>query len=298
LWIAQLIASLRAKFPDLIIHQPSFRFIPTYDIDEAYSYRHKQLWRIAGGFMRSAMRGEWSMMREMINVVWGKPKDPYDAFEWMDGLNRRYDLRPIYFFLIASKTARYDKNILSSKKAMQKLVAEHSSRYETGIHPSWRSGDDPAELKLEILRLDHIEGKQIHYSRQHYIRFSLPETFRQLIDLDIESDFSMGYGSINGFRASVASPFYWYDLEKEEQTKLMIYPFCFMDANSFYKQNLSPQEALEELKHFYHVVRSVNGTLITIWHNNFLGTAKKFKGWREMYEEFVRMVWERQMSNQ
>jgi hypothetical protein len=170
------------------------------------------------------------------------------------------------------------------------LIQKHSDRYSIGIHPSWQSGDDPEKLKIEILKLGHIAGKQISSSRQHYIRFTLPKTYRQLIDLGIESDFSMGYGSINGFRASVTSPFFWYDLEREEQTKLLLYPFCFMEANSFYEQKYSAQKAFEELKYYFDIVRSVNGTLITIWHNSFLGTAKKFKGWREVYEQFISLV--------
>ena len=137
---------------------------------------------------------------------------------------------------------------------MKHLIREHSDHYSIGIHPSWQSGDDPEKLKLEILKLGHIAGKQISSSRQHYIRFTLPQTYRQLIDLGIESDFSMGYGSINGFRASVTSPFFWYDLEREEQTKLLLYPFCFMEANSFYEQKYSTQQAFEELKHYYDVV--------------------------------------------
>ena len=78
--------------------------------------------------------------------------------------------------------------------------------------------------------------------------------------------------SINGFRASVASPFFWYDLEKEEQTDLLLHPFCYMEANSFYEQKVSSQEALEEMLHYLNEVKKVNGTLITLWHNTFLGT--------------------------
>jgi hypothetical protein len=139
-----------------------------------------------------------------------------------------------------------------------------------GIHPSWQSGDDHDKLKFEILKLGHITGKQIICSRQHFIRFTLPDTYRQLTDLEIEHDFSMGYGSINGFRASVASAFYWYDLESEKEAKLLIHPFCFMEANSFFEQKFSTQQALEELQHYYNAVRLVSGTLITIWHNSFL----------------------------
>src|SRR5262249_25502246 len=157
--------------------------------------------------------------------------------------------------------------ILPSRKIMQRVIREHSDLYSIGIHPSWQSGNDAERLKLEILSLGHIAGKQIHASRQHFIRFTLPTTFRRLTDVGIEAEFSMGYGSINGFRASVASAFYWYDLEKEEQTKLLLYPFCFMDANSFYEQRLSGQQAARELRNYHNIVKSVNGMLITIWHN-------------------------------
>jgi hypothetical protein len=208
----------------------------------------------------------------------------------MDQLNQRYDLKPHYFFLIAEQTGKYDKNIQPSQKAMKKLIEKCSKNYSVGIHPSWQSGDDPRKLRFEILKLGHISGKQIVSSRQHFIRFTLPYTYRTLIDSGIQFDFSMGYGGINGFRASVASPFYWYDLEKEEQTILLLYPFCFMEANSFFEQKLSAQEALQELNNYHDVVNSVNGTLITIWHNTFLGTDKLFKGWRESYEQFVSSV--------
>ena len=138
--------------------------------------------------------------------------------------------------------------------------------------------------------LESTTGKKITASRQHYIRFTLPQTFRRLIAAGITDDHSMGYGSINGFRASVASSFYWYDLKKEEQTVLLLHPFCFMEANSFFEQKYLPQRAYEEMMHYYNVVKAVNGTLITIWHNNFLGTYPMFRGWRDVYEEFVLQV--------
>ncbi len=63
-----------------------------------------------------------------------------------------------------------------------------------------------------------------------------------------------------------------------------------MEANSFYEQKYSAQQALEEMKHYYNEVKSVNGTFIMIWHNSFLGTDREFAGWREVYEEFLKEV--------
>lgn len=287
MWMEHLKKSLSKKYPDLTTQRSSFNFLPTYDIDEAYAYKYKPWWRTMGGIGRSIVNGQGPSVSERFNVLSGKKKDPYDAFEWMDQLHKKYKLNPIYFFLVAGKTGKYDKNISPSQKEMQHLIVEHSKRYTIGIHPSWQSGDDHDKLKFEILKLGHITGRQITCSRQHFIRFNLPDTYRQLTDLGINHDFSMGYGSINGFRASVASPFYWYDLETEKQSKLLIHPFCFMEANSFFEQKFSTHQALEELQHYYNVVRFVSGTLITIWHNSFLGTSELFKGWKEVYHEFI-----------
>lgn len=173
---------------------------------------------------------------------------------------------------------------------MQALIQHHYYRYPVGIHPSWQSGDNQDILKNEIQILEKITGEKIRSSRQHFIRFTLPQTYRHLIDAGIEFDFSMGYGSINGFRASVASPFYWYDLEKEAPTKLTLFPFCYMDANSFFEQKYSAPQALEEINKYYEAVKSVNGTFVIIWHNTFLGTDPFFKGWREVYEKFIQEI--------
>ncbi len=290
IWLKELKASLRTKFPSLTTHQSRLSFLPTYDIDEAFSYKHKQAWRNAGGAVKNLLKGEFGKFSLRRKVLNDKLQDPFDSYEWMDNLHRKYELKPMYFFLVAEKTGKYDKNILLKETALQNLIKQHDEKYEIGIHPSWQSGDDPSLIKKEILSVENITGKKISASRQHFIRFTLPQTFRYLIEAGIYEDFSIGYGSINGFRASVASTFYWYDLEKDETTNLLLYPFCYMEANSFFEQKYSPAQALQELQHYYKEVKAVEGLLITIWHNTFLGTDKLFEGWKEVYEEFIKSV--------
>ena len=221
-------------------------------------------------------------------MLQGKQKDPFDSYGWLNQLHEQNKLKPYYFFLLAEKRGKFDKNISPRQRALKELINNHLIRYPVGIHPSWRSGDEQYLLKKEIDSLHTITSHGVLSSRQHYIRFTLPETFRLLIDNGIQFDYSMGYGSINGFRASVASPFYWYDLEKEKQTELMLFPFCYMEANSFYEQKYSAEQALDEMRHYYDEVKTVNGTFIMIWHNHFLGTDKMYEGWKEVYAQFIK----------
>ncbi len=286
-WWADLRTVLKDRFKSLNDPLSGFKFLPTYDIDIAWSYKGKGLRRNMGAFMQGAIKGNWKQMRERLSVLRNKAVDPYDSYDWLHQLHEKHLLKPYYFFLVANKKGKYDKNISPGEKALQQLIRDHFNRYPIGIHPSWRSGDEPGLLKEELGQLSGITGSGCLTSRQHYIRFTLPATFRQLIDAGIRYDFSMGYGSINGFRASVATPFYWYDLASETQTGLMLFPFCYMEANSFYEQKYSPDKALQEMRDYRKTVKSVGGTMITIWHNHFLGTEKMFDGWRKAYEQFI-----------
>jgi len=290
IWMQEFKRVFQQKFPSFSIHHSHFTFLPTYDIDEAYSYKHKGWKRTGGAMLKDLFRGELKKLVLRGNVINGKARDPFDSYEWMDSLHDEFRLKPRYFFLVAQRISRYDRNILPGKTALKALIWRHASKYEIGVHPSWQSGDEPSLIKTEKTIVAETIGFEIISSRQHFIRLVLPQTYRHLTEAGIMEDFSMGYGSINGFRASVASPFYWYDLEKEETTGLLLYPFCYMEANSFYEQKYSPQKALEEMKWYYNEVKRVNGTLITIWHNTFLGTDERFVGWKDVYAEFIKEV--------
>lgn len=286
-WINQLRAKLAQQFGTLPQPPRPVSFLPTYDIDIAWSYLHKGWLRTFGAGVAALVKGNWKQFGERLQVLRGRRKDPFDAYGWMNQLHERLKLRPYYFFLLAPHRGKYDKNIAPQHNAMRALVADHLIRYPVGIHPSWRSGDEPAQLQQEIRLLAQLSGQPVQASRQHYIRMQLPQTYRRLLEAGIGFDFSMGYGSINGFRASVASPFYWYDLEKEQETSLLLFPFCYMEANSFYEQKYTAEQALAEMRHYRDVVANANGTLITIWHNNFLGTDSSLQEWKQIYQTFL-----------
>ena len=288
IWLKEFKKALLKKYPNLIFRYPSFKFIPTYDIDIAYSYLHKGWKRNMGGFLRAMFKGEWAHIRQRVSVLRGASPDPYDAYEWLDSLHLYCRVRPYYFFLVASRQKGLDRNLPPDGEGLQELVRYHAAGNRVGIHPSWQSGDREACLKEELEWMELMTEKEVTRSRQHYIRFTLPDTYRRLLKYGIQQDFSMGYGSINGFRASVASSFYWYDLEKEEQTTLRLFPFCFMDANSFFEQHDTPAQAMQELMHYYHLIRKVNGLMVTIWHNTFLGNDPQFAGWKKVYEVFLK----------
>ncbi|MEO6914803.1 MAG: polysaccharide deacetylase family protein [Chitinophagaceae bacterium] len=286
-WIIHFRRALLARFPAISLKKKTFSFLPTYDIDIAFSYSGKGRGRNLGGALKSFFTFRPGALWRRIQVLRGKRKDPFDTYEWLDKLHNKFKLAPRYFFLLAGKSLGYDKNILPTEPILQDLVRFVSEKNDVGIHPSWQSFEDPELLREEINTLNELTGVTTTHSRQHYIRFTLPGTFRELVEAGITDDYSMGYGSINGFRASVSSSFYFYDLLKEEKTALMLHPFCFMDANAYYEEKLNVESAFEQLAKYQDIISKVNGNMVTIWHNQFLGTDRAFQGWKELYEKFI-----------
>jgi hypothetical protein len=287
IWLEDFRSILAEKNPAFEKQNSKFEFLPTYDIDMAWSFLHKGALKNVGGILKLLLKLKLHRLIHRIKVLRRKCEDPYDAYQWMDDLHLKYQLKPLYFFLVAIEKGKYDKNTDVEIPEFRELIHNIAMKYSIGVHPSWASGDHPELVLREKKLLETIAKKPVRISRQHFIRLKFPDTYQLLIKDGISEDHSMGYGSINGFRASIASSFYWYDLKHEASTKLVIHPFCFMDANAFYEQKLSAEEALEELMKYYHSIKSVNGKMITIWHNSFLGTGKEFAGWREVYERFV-----------
>ncbi len=270
-WMIGFFDLLVKKVPAFVKPHSSFSFLPTYDIDIAYAVKGR-------GWLRKI----YQVFKDKSQV-----KDSFDVYDWLDELHQKHQHLPIYFFLLAKRKSKYDKNLSPKSSALKKLIKNLSLKYSIGIHPSWQSFFDEQLIKEEKLRLQKISGKNIEASRQHYIQFTLPHTFRCLFESGITDDYSMGYGSINGFRASFTNSFYWYDLMQEKQTELLLHPFCYMEANSYFEQHLTTDEAARELKSYYEVVKKVNGQFITIFHNHFLTEEPQWLPWRKMYEAFL-----------
>jgi hypothetical protein len=98
----------------------------------------------------------------------------------------------------------------------------------------------------------------------------------------------MGYSSQIGFRAGICTPFLFYDLTKEEITDLKIFPFAFMDVTFIRSLKLTPKQALFEIKKIITEIKNVNGTFISLWHNETFSNINEYKGWRFIYQEMMR----------
>jgi hypothetical protein len=131
--------------------------------------------------------------------------------------------------------------------------------------------------------------KDVTRSRQHFLRMSFPITYRHLLELEIEHDYSMGFSTHSGFRAGICTPFRFYDLEQEIETPLVVHPFPFMDGTYIYGQRMDPEEAMEEIETYIRTYRKYGGEFIPVWHNRiFSEKDSEWRGWNQVFEKMVK----------
>ncbi|MCW3085878.1 MAG: hypothetical protein JWP12_3244 [Bacteroidetes bacterium] len=286
IWANWLKKVILKKYPEVIFFEKKYEFISTIDIDNAYAYREKGFTRSLGGYLKSLSQFNFKEIKERNRVLLGLKKDPYDTYDFQLEILKKYKVKSIYFFLLGDYGVN-DKNLPIESKKFQSLIKMLGDYAEVGIHPSYGSNKSKDQLKKEVDRLSKVLHREITQSRQHFLKLTLPETYRNLIDLDITDDYTMGFASQVGFRASMCTAFNFYDLDMELETKLKVHPFAVMEGTLKYYMHVSPEDAMKKIRPLIDEVKAVNGVFMSLWHNDTLNNQKLWLGWQRVYEEMV-----------
>ena len=286
IWALDLAEKLKAAFHDLELSLPKYQFISTIDIDAAFAFRQKGMLRLAGGYVKDLIRLDFEELKIRTKVLFKKQADPFDTFDYQFKILEKYKLKQIYFILFADYGTN-DKSTPTHSHVFRELIRWIADHADVGIHPSFTSNSVAGKLKKEINSLTKTLHREIIKSRQHFLVLHLPSTYRNLINHGITDDYSMGYASQIGFRASTCSSFLFYDLEMENTTTLRLHPFAAMEGTLRDYNQIDTVKAIAEFQEIIGEVKKVGGTFISIWHNESLSDQKRWKGWRDVYEKMI-----------
>ena len=286
IWAMELGNILTAIYPNLQLKKKSFTFIPTYDVDAAWSYKNKGIFRTVASSIRDILNLDFQEFKKRWRVIFGKDHDPFDTFDYQLSIQKELNLHPLYFILCGEYDIN-DKNISLRNTNFQNLIKRLGDYAKVGIHPSFNSYLNKEKVKTEIDGLSKVLNREITTSRQHFLRLRMPLSYQILSDLDVTDDYTMGYASLPGFRAGIADTFRFYDLEHDNVTNLNIHPFALMDGTMRDYLELNVEESYEKATHLIQEVKDVNGTFILLWHNETLSDEKRWKGWLQLYRRIL-----------
>ena len=290
IWIKYFKNKLAEKFPSLKFRSSTFNPIFTYDIDIAYAFKGRNIYRQTGAIVKDILKLKFKNIFNRLSLLSAK-KDPWDVYDFLKETIVRNNLNSIFFFLLGDYST-HDKNISYDHPLMTELIRKVSAFSDIGLHPSYKSSTTPGKMLTEKIRLEIISNKQITKSRQHYLKFNLPDTYNQLAAAGIMKDYSMGFAEMPGFRAGTCKPFYFYDLRNERSTLFKVFPITCMEASFLYYSKRKPAESLDIILALINEVKKVDGTFISIWHNNTVSDDSVFKEWKWVHDEMIKRVLE------
>lgn len=287
IWAYKFLKLLRVKFPNYDYQQREFEFISTINVSKVFAFKHKGIIRTIGGFIKDFFTLRWKNLWNRFLVVFNFKRDPYNTFNHLLKLQKETGIDTLFFFLISNYTT-YDNNLSTTSATYISLIKSVGDYAKIGLLPSYFTLNNSEKLKKEKNKLESITNVPLYRSRQHYLRLNFPDTYESLLDLDILEDYSMGYNTAIGFRASTCTPFYFYNIDIEIQTPLKLFPFAVSDRALNTTLDYTVDESLVKITSLKNEVKKVNGTFITVFHNESVGNYGEWEGWKTVYKNIVK----------
>jgi peptidoglycan/xylan/chitin deacetylase (PgdA/CDA1 family) len=226
-------------------------------------------------------------------------KKQENIFEpWLE-VEERFGFRSTFFFFPDQASIyhpfdgpfyRYQDQVVFNGRGIPvvQLMRELESRgWEIGLHGTFESFSDPAELRRQKEQLESGLQSRVVSIRQHCLHFDIRHTPRSQTQAGFKYDTTFGFNRTLGFRNGLALPFHHYDLEADAPLTLLEIPLQVQDGALFRKDNLdlAPEEALVRARELISKVEQTGGLVTLLWHPR--AVEGSYSGWFWVYQELL-----------
>ncbi|MCS7072937.1 MAG: hypothetical protein NZ108_00560 [Bacteroidia bacterium] len=246
----------------------------TFDFDSPWKYKQKPIWIQFGSIIKQILHFDWTGLEERFLL-----KDPFETDSHLPLFQESGTVR---VFVLHGTGLLHDSQFPFSLPAWRKRIRTLAQIYPVGLHPSFRSSEEPERLWQEKQWLEQILEQPVIASRQHFLKVKLPETMRELALCGIKEDYSAACYSIAGYKHGTSRSFLWFDLLRNEISTLRIFPSSWMDRTMLRYLKYSPEKAIQNLRLQYQQLQQYGGTQRIILHNDTLSDVGEWKGWKKV----------------
>jgi len=204
--------------------------VNTHDVDLLPMHRISSSYRIAKNalisltlFRRTEVATQ--QCKTAARVALGAP-DPLDQINFLTKQEQKHNASASYYFL-PRRDHRRDGNY-SLQQASPVMWSLQNDGIEVGVHGSYRNMERQYGLGAEFDQM-HRVGLHPIGTRQHWLRFTIPQLVRNVGLAGAGYDTSLGWPYHAGFRAGACFAFPPYDFEQEAPANFLEIPLALMD---------------------------------------------------------------------
>jgi hypothetical protein len=280
-WLFILAQVIKRTWPKILLNEHKFNLKVSHDVDVPSRFAFKSWLMLA-----RALVGDVVKRRNLKNLIQAPMlrirsrhhlhfSDPENSFEWIMDVSERYGLCSAFYFICGRTNPKRDADYEPDHPAILDLIRRISLRgHEIGLHPSYESYRDPAQMRFEADRLKKIAEKE-HISqeqwggRMHYLRWEHPTTLKAICYAGLSYDCSLGYADQPGFRCGTCFEYDAFDPLTLEVLPLRIRPLIAMDTTLLSKDylGLDAYNAYQKLFQLMNKCIIAKGTFSLLWHN-------------------------------
>ncbi|MCW5520144.1 hypothetical protein J1N09_09860 [Aureitalea sp. L0-47] len=281
IWAYKLKVALQQAFPNIDFPKKKGTVHTLLRIDQPYRYIQKGFVRSLVGYWKELSKLKFRSVYKRSRVLMGPGKDPYDQYDWLIDVVGKSNNKLTAFFLLGDHhVLRNGFNSRREKiRSLIKFVGDYS---EVGLLFSYNALDSTDVLKTEKKQLEEITHRALSSSMNSDFLVLLPELYRELVEQEIERDFSMVYENTPGYRAGTCTPFLFYDLDYEIKTPLVIHPIAFT-TEGFNKKYES--DSLQRIMDMHAQAMRLNGTFSVLFNIHDFCDQTGNSLWRNLFSE-------------
>ncbi|MBC3757553.1 polysaccharide deacetylase family protein [Hyunsoonleella sp. SJ7] len=280
IWAYKFKAALMQQFPKFEFPKREYSVKPIIDVPAPYAFKLKGVMRTMGGIVKDLFRFRFKLLYERFLVLFSLKHDPYDTFKYIINRQKHVGFKFLVCFFIGSYST-YDKGININKRSFISLIKHLADYCNVGLKASYFAVNDLEILKKEKRTMEEVINTALRASRFSFSKISLPESYRNMVQLEINQDYTMGYVNHIGFRAGSCTPFLFYDLDYEVRTPLRICPFHLMDFALLKTASLLDKKQV--LNGVINEVKKVNGEFVPVFHNYTFSSSPRWEGFKELF---------------
>ncbi|MBV6406219.1 MAG: hypothetical protein IT228_05550 [Flavobacteriales bacterium] len=286
-WVLALGDRLRQRWPALSFNR-TYRHLVTVDMDNLLRYAGRPVGRALGATLKDLVQLRAGAVLERWAVRWGLRPDPFLRAVDLAQRCTAGSAAPVLFLLLRGD-GPHDHAVVPDRWTDElRTRLRGTADLRPGLHPSYATRDDAARMAAEVaLFKQHLEPRVL-VSRQHFLRWHLPDTLRSLAAAGFAEEHSLGFVDRSGFRAATCTPFPWYDLEHERATDLVLWPFAAMDSALIAQHGGKVHAVTAAMCAASDHVRAVGGTFVSVWHDRYLSGHREFAPWPAVLERVVK----------
>ncbi|BAI60841.1 conserved hypothetical protein [Methanocella paludicola SANAE] len=226
------------------------------------------------------------------HVSWkfkGKDLSPYRNFADIVKLEEAYEANSSFYFIATGldiRRFRYDIGELESELGFLTDKGD-----EVGLHGGYYSFNRLEDIKIEKKRIEEVLGRSVLGYRNHYLNFSIPDTWELLAKAGFKYDTTLGFKKNIGFVNGMCHPFRPYNLNTGQKIDIMEIPLAVMDQ-AIFELTRSFTEAWEAVKALIDAAETHNGIVTLLWHNYAFSSAFR-ESWKKLYIKILKYCYEK-----